>query len=89
MMFPFAHSTKQMARAGVGRAMECQRSLAVAAKVLLAALFCCPVAGSGGFVMTTGRMGATPPWDALTLVKAGANCQPFPDGPGLYFAMRT
>lgn len=31
------------------------RSLAVAAKVLLAALFCCPAAGSLRFVMTTGR----------------------------------
>ena len=28
------------------RAVECQRSLAIAAKVLLAALFCCPGAGS-------------------------------------------
>jgi hypothetical protein len=43
--------------------VECQRSLAIAAKVLLAALFCCPDAGSLGFVMTTRRLGATPPWD--------------------------
>ena len=48
--------------------MECQRSLAIAAKVLLAALFCCPGAGSLRFVVTTHRLGATPPWDGQTLL---------------------
>jgi hypothetical protein len=61
------HSKKQTARAEMDESRGTPRSFAIAAKVLLAALFCCPDAGSLSFVMTTRRLGATPPWDGATV----------------------
>ena len=44
-------------------------------KGLARSAVCCPDAGSLGFVMTTRRSGATPPWDGIDSIKPERICQ--------------